>query len=167
MFEKFKLKIKHLLVSTIALILVLPFLLISMINEKTGRDEKDERWRSDDGYFHEARALKYGGPREPFLRQILKILKIFGAVRFKETGNPAKGIELRIAKPEIKTVPDKNGNYTFEIYNIVYNTFEIEVIDSKTGKALQNHVVKFDNMDDLRYENAKTFTGEVRLDISL
>jgi len=55
-------------------------------------------------------AIKYGGPREPFLSQLLRIQKIYGVIRRKEDNKPVQGMMLRINKPEIKVLSDANAN---------------------------------------------------------
>ncbi|EKD55610.1 MAG: hypothetical protein ACD_59C00110G0015 [uncultured bacterium] len=150
MIRKLILKLKKYFISVVALAILAIFLFIDFFNQKTvsedkKRDDEDIYFKYlSDGYFHEPMACKYGGPREPFLSQLLRIQNIRGVVRRKEDHKPVQGMALKVRKPEINVLSDENGEFEFEIFNIVYDTFEIEVSDPAfADRVLQVKTVEF------------------------
>jgi len=179
MIQKILSKLKKYLVSLIALTIVAVFSLFNFFNQKPASDNENNEYeelfarglinsREMDGYFHEIVSCKYGGLSEPFVPQLLRVQKIYGVVRRKEDNKPIQGMVLKINKPEIKVLSDENGEFEFEIYNIVYDKFDIEVRDPASDNVLQLKTAEFKH-EEKRYwgDKEKFFKDEATVEILL
>lgn len=180
MIKKTIMKIKKGLLSGTAIVILIIFFVFDNINQKflseiesDQEDQKDtyrreRNSRENDGYFHEPMAIKYGGPREPFLSQLLRIQKIYGVIRRKEDNKPVQGMMLRISKPDIKVLSDANGEFEFEIYNIIYDKFDIEVCDpAVNNNILQVKTVEFKPEKKRGFYDRGFFKDEATIEILL
>ncbi len=160
-------KIKKIYIGIVAVIVLAIFYLFNIFNKPTTSDDIEEEkayLRTIDGYYHEPMIIKYGGPSEPFTPQLLRIQKIHGTIRRGADKKPVEGLMLKICKPEMMTLSDKNGNFEFEIYNIVYDTFEINVCESASENILQVKTVEFKNV---KFDYSGTFVDEATVEIIL
>jgi len=174
MIRKLILKFKNYFISAVALAILAIFSFIEFFNPKPVSDDKKNSDNNSffsylsDGYFHEPISCKYGGPREPFLSQLLRVQNIRGVVRNKEDHKPVQGMTLKVRKPEIKVLSDENGEFEFEIFNIVYDTFEIEVSDPAfAGRVLQVKTVEFISEKKRRFYDRGFFKDEATIEILL
>jgi len=128
MLDKIKRKLIGYLVTIMALILLTPHIFFNFFftdNKKTGKSTEDEELYKC--------VLKYGGPPEPYDRGMLKILKIKGILKNKESNKPISNLTIKLKRPEIKTLSSDDGSFLFELYNLAYKKFEFEVIDHENN----------------------------------
>jgi len=156
MLKKYKTRIVNLIVSVSALILLFPFMVSNYI---FARNSSYGNYH-DDGMIYSRPMIKYGGVAAPFDILLLKLRKISGTVRAKGSKNPVPGVKVNITKPQIQTVSDESGWFTFELYNLVYDTFELEIRDGKSDILLQTREVVFpaekniEESDDYNYNRS-------------
>jgi len=155
MINKFKTKAFNLIVSILALILLLPFMISNYIFARGSFFEDFQ----NDGMIYSPMMVKYGGPSAPFDIELLKLCKIYGAVFSKETKLAVPGAKIKITKPAIQTICDESGYFAFELYNLVYDTFELEIRDGKTDALLQTREVVFPTKDFVHTESLNQIRG--------
>ena len=163
-------KFKKIYIGIVAVIVLAIFYIFNIFSKPTTSDDIEEEkayLKTNDGYYHEPMAIKYGGLREPFLPQLLRIQKIHGTVRRAVDKSPAEGLLLKICKPEMTTLSDKNGNFDFEIYNIVYDTFEINVCDSASENIIKVINVKFERGKPIDYVEHGSIVEEATVEVIL
>jgi len=139
MLKKYKTSIINLIVSIPALILVFPLMISNYI---FARNSSYGDYQND-GMIYSRPMMKYGGTAAPFDILLLKLQKISGTVRSKDSKNPVQGVKVRVTKPQIQTVSDESGCFAFELYNLVYDTFELEIRDGESDILLQTREVVF------------------------
>ncbi len=163
-------KIKKIYIGIAALAVLAIFYLFNIFNKPMASDDIEEvkaYLKLDDGYYHEPMMIKYGGLREPFLPQLLRIHKIHGTIRRAADKKPVEGLVLKICKPEMTALSDKNGNFEFEIYNIVYDTFEVNVYDAASENILQVINVKFEKGKPIDYIEHGSIVDETTVEVIL
>ena len=166
MFKKLKTKSINWVISVLALILLLPLIISNYI---FARSQFNENYQ-DDGMIYGPMMVKYGGIPAPFDILLLKLRKIYGTIRSKETKLPLSGMKVKITKPEIQVLSDESGYFAFELYNLIYDTFEIEIRDGKSGILLQTCEVIFPAEKNYKanfidYQGEKSNTQEKKFEI--
>ncbi len=160
-------KIKRIYICIVALIALLTLHLFGMFNQSIASDKiKEKKTFFDDGYIHEAPAVKYIGLSEPYLPQLLTIQKIHGTVRRAVDMKPVEGLMLKIFKPEMTALSDENGNFEFEIYN-VYDRFDLNVYDSASVNILQVIKVNFKRVNSIDYVEHGSIVDEATVEVIL
>lgn len=93
-------------------------------------------------------AQKYGAVSTIFNANILmsKCFRIKGKICSKSDNLPLKDLKVRLNANGLETVTDKNGDFTFEVYNPVKNELKVEIPGTIPFFGTKTFDIKFEKI---------------------
>lgn len=139
MIKNIKKKMTGIIITGLASILVIPYIItnyLALCEKERLLKEKEE----EEEAFQKSISNKYGGPPMPYDRTWLSVLKIHGYLKSGRSNEPVSDYLIKLKRPDLKTFSAEDGSFILEMYNHFYPKFELEVFDKKGYKVAAKNV---------------------------